>query len=113
MRKGTTSFQNLKFLKNCGRYGIKAFWNLLVGFPNEPEEIYRKYYDDLPLLTHLQPPNGVYPIRFDRFSPYHADPAAFGMENVRPKAPLTRSATSLTVWTPSISCSTRYSSRDT
>ncbi|HZF11549.1 MAG TPA: RiPP maturation radical SAM C-methyltransferase [Thermoanaerobaculia bacterium] len=80
MRKGTTSFQNLKFLKNCGRYGIKAFWNLLVGFPNEPEEIYRKYYDDLPLLTHLQPPNGVYPIRFDRFSPYHFQAKEYGLK---------------------------------
>jgi len=80
MRKGTTSFQNLKFLKNCGRYEIKAFWNLLIGFPGEPEEVYRKYYDDLPLLTHLQPPSGVYPIRFDRYSPYHMQAREYGLK---------------------------------
>jgi ribosomal peptide maturation radical SAM protein 1 len=80
MRKGTTSFQNLKFLKNCARYGVTAFWNLLVGFPGEPEEVYRKYYDDLPLLTHLQPPSGVYPIRFDRFSPYHTQAKEYGLK---------------------------------
>ncbi len=72
MRKGTTSFQNLRFLKHCLRYGIDPVWNLLVGFPNEPEEVYEKYCRDLPLLVHLPPPSGAFPVRFDRFSPYHA-----------------------------------------
>jgi ribosomal peptide maturation radical SAM protein 1 len=80
MRKGTTSFQNLKFLKHCQRYDVVSFWNLLVGFPNEPEEVYKKYYDDLPLLTHLQPPSGVYPVRFDRFSPYHMQAKEYGLK---------------------------------
>lgn len=80
MRKGTTSFQNLKFLKYCQRYDIVSFWNLLVGFPNEPEEVYRKYYDDLPLFVHLQPPSGVYPVRFDRFSPYHMQAKEYGLK---------------------------------
>ncbi|HVR06684.1 MAG TPA: RiPP maturation radical SAM C-methyltransferase, partial [Thermoanaerobaculia bacterium] len=80
MRKGTTSFQNLKFLKRCQRYGIRALWNLLVGFPTEPEEVYRKYYDDLPLLVHLEPPSGAYPIRFDRFSPYFTLAKEYGLK---------------------------------
>ncbi|HVR98292.1 MAG TPA: RiPP maturation radical SAM C-methyltransferase [Thermoanaerobaculia bacterium] len=71
MKKGTTSFQNIKFLMYCRYYGITPFWNLLIGFPREPEEVYEKYYRDLPLLTHLDPPSGVYPVRFDRYSPYH------------------------------------------
>jgi ribosomal peptide maturation radical SAM protein 1 len=79
MRKGTTSFQNLKFLKHCQRHGIEAIWNLLVGFPNEPEEVYRKYCDDLPLFTHLQPPAGAFPVRFDRFSPYHVQAREYGL----------------------------------
>jgi magnesium-protoporphyrin IX monomethyl ester (oxidative) cyclase len=70
MRKGTTASQNIIFLKNCLVYGIKPDWNLLVGFPGEDEEVYEHYDQVLPLLTHLQPPTGVYPIRFDRFSPY-------------------------------------------
>jgi ribosomal peptide maturation radical SAM protein 1 len=80
MRKGTTSFQNIKFLKYCQRYRIEALWNLLVGFPNEPEEVYVKYHDDLPLLTHLQPPSGAFPVRFDRFSPYHSQAREYGLK---------------------------------
>jgi ribosomal peptide maturation radical SAM protein 1 len=80
MRKGTTAFQNIKFLKYCLNSKVKPFWNLLVGFPDEPEEVYRKYYEDLPLLMHLEPPSGAYPVRFDRFSPYHMRAREYGLE---------------------------------
>ena len=70
MRKGTTSFQNIFLLKNCVKYDIYPEWNLLVGFPGEGKEVYEKYLRDLPLLTHLPPPNGAYPVRYDRYSPY-------------------------------------------
>ena len=79
MRKGTTSFQNLRFLKHSLRYGVDVVWNLLVGFPHEPEAVYEKYYRDLPLLVHLPPPTGTYPVRFDRFSPYHALAKDYGL----------------------------------
>jgi ribosomal peptide maturation radical SAM protein 1 len=80
MKKGTTSFQNLKFLKNCLRYGVEAYWNLLIGFPGEPEAVYEKYYADLPLFTHLQPPSGAFPVRFDRFSPYYTQAKSYGLK---------------------------------
>lgn len=80
MRKGTTAFQNLKFLKHCLRYGVEAFWNLLVGFPGEPEEVYEKYVRDLPLLVHLPPPSGSFPVRFDRFSPYFTLAREYGLK---------------------------------
>jgi len=80
MRKGTSAFQNIRFLKHCQRYGVHALWSLLVGFPNEPEEVYRKYYDDLPLLVHLQPPGGSFPVRFDRFSPYFTRAGEYGLK---------------------------------
>jgi hypothetical protein len=70
MKKGTTVFQNLFFLKNCALYGIDTVWNLLIGFPGEEEEVYEKYNQDLPWLRHLPPPAGVFPVRFDRYSPY-------------------------------------------
>src|SRR5262249_12929739 len=70
MQKGTNAFINLIFLKNCLVYGIDMFWNLLVGFPGEEEDVYKKYLVDLPRLVHLQPPSDVYPLRFDRYSPY-------------------------------------------
>lgn len=80
MKKGTTAFQNLQFLMHCHRFGITPNWNLLVGFPGEPESVYEKYYRDIPLLTHLYPPGGVFPIRFDRFSPYHKLASEYGLK---------------------------------
>jgi len=80
MKKGTTSFQNLQFLMHCHRFRITPNWNLLVGFPGEPESVYEKYYKDIPLLTHLYPPGGVFPIRFDRFSPYHKLASEYGLK---------------------------------
>ena len=80
MKKGTSSFQNVLFLKNCGLTGITPLWNLLVGFPGELEQVYIKYIRDLPLLVHLPPPTGVYPVRFDRFSPYFTRAKDYGLD---------------------------------
>jgi ribosomal peptide maturation radical SAM protein 1 len=80
MRKGTTSFQNVNFLKMCVRYGIKPEWNLLVGFPGEGAEVYQWYLEIIPMLAHLKPPSGVFPVRFDRFSPYYNQAQSYGLE---------------------------------
>ncbi len=80
MRKGVTSFQNLRFLKNCLRYGIVPMWNLLIGFPGEKEDVYKKYVDDMPLLYHLHPPSGAFPVRFDRYSPYFTKADEYGLK---------------------------------
>jgi ribosomal peptide maturation radical SAM protein 1 len=80
MKKGTTAPQNIRLLKACALYGIRPAWNLLVGFPGEGVEVYRRYLKVLPLLVHLEPPIGVFPIRFDRFSPYHSHSADYGLK---------------------------------
>lgn len=80
MRKGTTAFHNLRFLKNCLAYGIHPAWNLLIGFPGEEEEVYKKYVEDLGQLVHLPPPTGTFPVRFDRFSPYFTLADEYGLE---------------------------------
>jgi hypothetical protein len=44
----------------------------------------------LPLLDaieFLDPPAALGPVRLDRFSPYHDDPARYGIAGVRPQAP--------------------------
>jgi ribosomal peptide maturation radical SAM protein 1 len=71
MRKGTTAFQNIIFLKASLKYGIMPDWNLLIGFPRESEEVYEKYLEDIPGLVHLPAPGATFPVRFDRYSPYH------------------------------------------
>lgn len=80
MKKGTTAFNNIKFMKYCITYGIAPAWNLLIGFPGEQEEVYRKYKEDLPLLYHLPPPNGIFPVRFDRYSPYFTKAVEYGLD---------------------------------
>ena len=80
MRKGTTAFQNIQFLKNCVGLDIDPAWNLLLGFPGEDEEVYRKYGKDIPLLTHLPPPIGAYMIRYDRYSPYFTQRDTYNLE---------------------------------
>ncbi|HEX8904259.1 MAG TPA: RiPP maturation radical SAM C-methyltransferase [Longimicrobiaceae bacterium] len=80
MRKGTSVFQNLSFLINASRYGIVPAWNLLIGFPNEEIDVYEKYLREIPLVTHLYPPSGVFPVRFDRFSPYFTEAGEYGLD---------------------------------
>jgi ribosomal peptide maturation radical SAM protein 1 len=80
MKKGTTSFNNIRFLMNCLIYDICPVWNLLVGFPGEGAEVYQAYLRDIPKLVHLPPPTGVYPVRFDRYSPYFNQAKEYGLD---------------------------------
>jgi hypothetical protein len=79
MKKGTTSFSNLKFLQNAASNNINLYWNLLIGFPGEASSTYEKYLVDLPKLFHLPPPSGVFPVRFDRYSPYFVKQNEYGL----------------------------------
>jgi ribosomal peptide maturation radical SAM protein 1 len=84
MGKGVTAFSNLQFLRRVAAYEIEAAWNLLIGFPGESASVFEKYLLDLPLLTHLPPPDGVYPVRFDRFSPYFRQASKYKLD-LRPR----------------------------
>jgi ribosomal peptide maturation radical SAM protein 1 len=87
MRKGTTALRNVELLKWCKEYGVKPMWNFLYGFPGETAADYDEQLETIKSIWHLDAPTGYGPIRLDRFSPFHADPTAFGMTNVRPMAP--------------------------
>jgi ribosomal peptide maturation radical SAM protein 1 len=80
MKKGTSVFTNLRLLKSCLKYGVSPQWNLLIGFPGEGEDVYQKYVSDLPRLVHLPPPDGTFPVRFDRFSPYYTQREEYGLD---------------------------------
>jgi ribosomal peptide maturation radical SAM protein 1 len=87
MRKGTTGLQNVQLLKWCREYDIRPEWNLLYGFPGETAEDYAQMLEWLDAIWFLDAPSGYGSIRLDRFSPYHEDPAAYGLVNVRPMLP--------------------------
>ena len=80
MRKGTSAFTNILFLKACSDLPLSLDWNLLIYSPGEEESTYECYQRTLPLLTHLAPPTGVYPIMFVRHSRYTESPDAYGLD---------------------------------
>ena len=84
MRKGVRSLQNIQLLKWCKEFGVHPCWNMLWGFPGEPQEEYARMAEMIPLLTHLSPPGGHGAIRLDRFSPNFEKAAQFGLVNVTP-----------------------------
>jgi len=85
MRKGTTALQNIRFLKWCAEFGITPDWNLLYGFPGEPQEEYARMADVMASLSHFTPPASVHPICINRFSPYYNTPDEFGIRLEGPK----------------------------
>ena len=84
MRKGTSAIQNIQLLKWCKEFGIKAFWNVLYGFPGENPADYESVAKIISSIHHLQPPEGFGPIRLDRFSPNFFSADQLGICNVRP-----------------------------
>jgi hypothetical protein len=60
---------------------------VLYGFPGEEPEDYAGMPHLFEEIWFLDPPSGYGPVRLDRFSPYHQDPAGNGMINVRPLGP--------------------------
>jgi len=79
MKKGVTAWQNLRLIKWCKELGIEPDWNIIYGFPGEPESAYHDMAELMPMLHHLRPPS-VGPLGVHRFSPYQRDPGAYGIE---------------------------------
>jgi ribosomal peptide maturation radical SAM protein 1 len=82
MRKGSTAARNVCFLASCLKHDVHPGWNLLIGFPGETDEVFRRYLADIPRLVHLPPPSDVHVVRFDRFSPYFTKAAEYGLDLV-------------------------------
>ncbi len=84
MHKGISAFQNIVFLKSCSAHPLRLDWNLLVFSPGEGEAVYEKALNDMPLITHLNPPSGAYPVGFVRFSEYFEKPEVYSLD-LKPK----------------------------
>ena len=91
--KGNTAVMNVQLLKWSSEFGIHPAWNMLSGIPGDCDSWYAEMAKWLPAIFHLQPPTGVVRVRYDRFSPYHTRPEAFGLalEPSRAYGPLPRS----------------------
>ncbi|MEM9920441.1 MAG: RiPP maturation radical SAM C-methyltransferase [Bacteroidota bacterium] len=84
MGKGSKALMNVQTLKWCKQYQLITDWNILYGFPGETADDYRYNYELALILTHLDPPTGLGPIRMDRFSPNFDKAEKMGFTNVRP-----------------------------
>ena len=84
MRKGVTGLQNIQLLKWCKELGVDPIWNILLGFPGESADDYRRMAEIAPRVCHLPRPAGVTAIRLDRFSPNFNDAAQLGFTRLRP-----------------------------
>jgi ribosomal peptide maturation radical SAM protein 1 len=84
MDKGVTPMQNIICLKWSSYYHVAVSWNLLLGFPGETNEDYRRQIDLIPSLFHLHPPEGAGKFWLERFSPYYTKPHEYGIRITGP-----------------------------
>ncbi|MBD0315692.1 MAG: RiPP maturation radical SAM protein 1 [Nitrospiraceae bacterium] len=84
MDKGVTPLQNILCLKWSFYYRVAVSWNILLGFPGETNEDYRRQIDLIPSLLHLQPPEATGKFWLERFSPYHTKPYQYGVRLTGP-----------------------------
>ena len=84
MDKGVTPLQNIVCLKWSFYYHVTVSWNILLGFPGETNEDYRRQINVIPSLLHLQPPEATGKFWLERFSPYHSRPGEYGVRITGP-----------------------------
>jgi len=84
MDKGVTPLQNIVCLKWSFYYRVVVSWNILLGFPGETNEDYRRQIQLLPSLFHLQPPEATGKFWLERFSPYFMRPQEYGVRITGP-----------------------------
>ncbi|MFZ1803815.1 MAG: RiPP maturation radical SAM C-methyltransferase, partial [Nitrospira sp.] len=84
MDKGVTPMQNIACLKWSLYYHVMVSWNILLGFPGETNEDYRRQLDLIPSLLHLQPPEATGKFWLQRFSPYFTRPHEYGIRITGP-----------------------------
>jgi hypothetical protein len=84
MDKGVSPMQNVVVLKWSRYYNVNLSWNILLGFPKETDEDYRKQIEMIPSLVHLQAPESVGKLWLERFSPYFTRPHDYGVRITGP-----------------------------
>ncbi|MDH4236841.1 MAG: RiPP maturation radical SAM C-methyltransferase [Nitrospira sp.] len=84
MDKGAAPLQNIVCLKWSLYYHVMVSWNILLGFPGETNEDYRRQLELIPSLVHLQPPEATGKFWLQRFSPYFTRPHDYGIRITGP-----------------------------
>jgi ribosomal peptide maturation radical SAM protein 1 len=80
MKKGSPAWQSIQYLKWARQYGIRSIWKIMFDFPEEEDEWYEEMAGIIPLLFHLEPPDAINQIRYDRYSVYHEQAARYNLD---------------------------------
>ncbi|CAD6547999.1 RiPP maturation radical SAM C-methyltransferase [Paraburkholderia sabiae] len=83
MDKGVSGVQNVYLLLLARRYGLTLLYNLLYGLPDDDADTLEAIARALPHLAHLDPPSTRGRIQITRYAPLQADPARFGLGELR------------------------------
>ncbi|MDD2707696.1 MAG: RiPP maturation radical SAM C-methyltransferase [Verrucomicrobiae bacterium] len=83
LQKGSSTLQNLRFLKWAREFSIHATWLFLYDIPRESDDACARMASWLPLISHLQSPHTLTRIIPVRYSVYHQEPARWGL-NLEP-----------------------------
>ena len=70
INKGSTATSNLEILRLSKNNNIDIYWNILIGFPGEKAEYYKKMLALIPKIIHLQPPRYIDYFRLEKYSPF-------------------------------------------
>ena len=84
MRKHGSFLTNVRLLKLGRLYGVSLFYNILIGFPDEPPEAYTAMARLLPKITHLEPPTRLRIIEIGRHSPLFEEADTLGVASLEP-----------------------------
>lgn len=79
MHKGNSAIRHVELLKQLTELGVRCCWLILCAFPGEDISWYPQQLEIMKLLTHLQPPDAVFRLRYDRFSVYEQNEAEYGL----------------------------------
>lgn len=79
-----TALDNLAFLRQCVELGVRPIWLLLHGIPGESAAAFDRMAELVPAIEHLPPPDHLYPVRLERFSPYFERAEELGFTDLRP-----------------------------
>lgn len=79
MSKGAKGIDQVRCIKLLSEAKMDSIYGILWGNVGERVRDYEAQLRLFPLLAHLVPPAYVTPVLFERFSPYHDDPAGHGI----------------------------------
>lgn len=80
MHKGNRAIKHVELLKHMTELGIRCCWLLLCSFPKDKQSWYADELALIKKIGHLQPPDAIFKLRYDRFSTYQEYPEQYGLK---------------------------------